>query len=215
MKKIIASALLVGSLFSAAHAAEKDDFQFGIRMGAQFSKLKGESDLGPNFESKYAKSLVGPAFGFIFEIPVHANFEIRPELNFGSQGQKFALPGDIKVNNWMGYVQVPVLFRGQYGSDKVRGFLQAGPQFGYGAFILSRAKDGNGNKEKEADSFSDQNLKPFDAGIAIGAGVEFPAANGIEIEARYYGGMANINDYGIDGLKTKNQSVSLTVAFKF
>lgn len=212
MKRLFATALLAGALFGTAQAAEKDDFQFGIRMGAQFSKLKGESDF--NFESKNAKSLVGPAFGFIFEIPVHANFEIRPELNFGSQGQKFSVSNG-NFNYWMGYVQVPVLFRGQFGSEKVRGFLQAGPQFGYGAFILARAKDNNGNKEKDSYTFKDQKLKPFDAGITIGAGVEFPAAKGIELEVRYYGGLANINDYGIDGLKTKNQSIHTTVAFKF
>ncbi len=214
MKKLLATTLLAGALLGTAQAAaEKDDFQFGIRMGAQFSKLRGESDF--NFESKYSKALTGPAFGFIFEIPVNAYFEIRPELNFGSQGHKFALPNDVNYNYWMGYVQVPVLFRGQFGSDKVRGFLQAGPQFGYGAFILARAKDGNGNKEKDSYSFKDQSLKPFDAGITIGAGVEFPAAKGIELEVRYYGGMANINDYGVDGLKTKNQSIHTTVAFKF
>lgn len=214
MKKLLTTAIIAAALLTSSHAAEKDKFQFGIRMGAQFSKLKGESEIA-NFESKNAKNLVGPAFGFIFEIPVHANFEIRPELNFGSQGQRFDLPADHVFSLWMGYVQVPVLFRGQFGSDKVRGFLQAGPQFGYGAFALSRLRKGSEKIEKESLTFDELKLKPFDAGISLGLGVEFPSVKGMELEVRYYGGLTDINDTGIESFKTKNQSLHLTLGFKF
>lgn len=214
MKKFLATALIAGALFSFSHAAEKDKFQFGIKMGAQFSKLKGESEIA-NFESGNAKNLVGPTLGFIFEIPVHANFEIRPELNFGSQGQRLNLPADHVFSLWMGYIQVPVLFRGQFGSDKVRGFLQAGPQFGYGAFALTRLRKGRENLERESLTFEELRLKPFDAGISLGIGVEFPAAKGMELEVRYYGGLTDINDTGIESFKTKNQSLHLTLGFKF
>lgn len=222
MKKIIASALLVGSLFSAAQAAEKDDFQFGIRLGAQFSNVKGNI-ITPNplgvvgaivAAKDESKALIGPAFGFIFEIPVHANFEIRPEINFGSQGRRFQ-DGDVVYSQWLGSVQVPVLFRGQYGNETVRGFVQAGPQFGYGAFLLDRFRNGNDIQEKNSYSLKDVKLKPFDAGISVGAGVEFPALKGMEVEARYYAGLTDINDHPLVSEKTTNQSVSLTVAFKF
>ncbi|HUH74018.1 MAG TPA: porin family protein [Chitinophagales bacterium] len=215
MKKLFATLFLAASLFGVSHAAEKDDFQFGIRMGAQFSELKGASNNGPSYTSKNAKSLVGPAFGFIFEIPLNAYLEIRPELNFASQGQKFDIPNIGVYNYWMGYVQVPVLLRGQYGNEKVRGFVHVGPQFGFGTFILDRVKFDNGTKDKESYTFKDQKLKPFDAGITFGAGVEFPAAKGMELEVRYYAGLANINDYGVSGLETKNRSLHLTIAFKF
>ncbi|MCO5234447.1 MAG: PorT family protein [Chitinophagales bacterium] len=215
MKKILASALVFTMLLGVSQAAEKDDFQFGVRMGAQFSKLKGESTKGEEIQSQYAKNLVGPAFGFIFEVPVNAYFEIRPELNFGSQGQRFKYPGDAVFSSWLGYVQVPILLRGQYGSDKVRGFVHVGPQFGFGAFNLTRLKKGSEKIEKESYSFKDQKLKPFDAGLSVGAGVEFPTAKGMELEVRYYAGLANINDYGIDGLTTKNQSLHVTLNVKF
>ena len=212
MKKILATTFLsLGLLIGFAHAADKDDFQFGVRMGAQFSKVKGE--IGGSV-SDNKNSLVGPAFGFLFEIPVNAYLEIRPELNFGSQGQRVKTGGNV-FSYWMGYVQVPVLVRGQYGNDKVRGFLQLGPQFGYGAFILSRLKMSNGDKEKDSYTFKDQHLKPFDAGLSLGVGAEFPAVKGIEIEARYYKGFSNISDVNIPNVSAKNQSISLTVAFKF
>jgi opacity protein-like surface antigen len=215
MKKLLSTILLAAVLVGSSSAADKDDFQFGIRMGAQFSKLKGSAEKGPNFESKNSRSLAGPTFGFLFEIPINEYLEIRPELNFGSQGQKFDIPNVGKYNYWMGYVQVPILIRGQYGNEKVRGFVHLGPQFGYGTFILDRVKFEDGTKDKESYSFKEQKLKPFDAGIAVGAGVEFPAAKGIELEVRYYAGLANINDYGVDGLKTQNQSIYLTLNIKF
>ncbi|MCO5248379.1 MAG: PorT family protein [Chitinophagales bacterium] len=219
MKRILSTVFSIALLgfYMNTYAADKDNFQFGVRMGAQFSKLAAGDDADKIFnqDSKYAKSLVGPAFGFIFEIPVMANFEIRPELNFGSQGQRFKLPNDITYSYWMGYVQVPILLRGQFGNETVRGFLHAGPQFGYGTFILDRLLMKGGEKQKESYSFDDQKLKPFDAGIAIGVGAEFPKVAGMEVEVRYYLGMSNINDYGIKDLETKNRSLHLTLAFKF
>ncbi|MCZ2394448.1 MAG: PorT family protein [Chitinophagales bacterium] len=213
MKKILASALIFTMLLGVTRAAEKDDFQFGVRMGAQFSKLKGSNVGGGGFTSQYAKNLVGPAFGFLFEIPINSFLEIRPELNFGSQGQRFKMPNDLVFSSWLGYVQVPLLLRGQYGNDKVRGFVHVGPQFGFGAFNLTRLKKGSEKVEKESYSFKDQHLKPFDAGLSVGAGIEFPAAKGMEVEVRYYAGMANISD--IKGVETKNQSLHLTLNVKF
>lgn len=214
MKKIVLSFFALTMLLSVSFAAEKDPFQFGVRMGAQFSKIKGEGKNTGEFESKYSKALVGPAFGFLFEIPVNAYFEIRPELNFGSQGQRFKSK-DLVYSYWMGYVQVPVLLRGQYGNDKVRGFVHVGPQIGYGTFILDRFRGNNIKTQKESYSFKDMKLKPFDAGMTFGAGAEFPSAKGMEIEARYYHGLTDINDTGIKSFKTRNSSVHLTVALKF
>ena len=215
MKKLFSTLLLSALLIGSSFAAEKDDFQFGIRMGAQFSKLKGSSEVISNSDKIDLKSLAGPTFGFIFEIPINEYLEIRPELNFGSQGRKFVDVRDTKYNYWMGYVQVPLLVRGQYGNETVRGFVQVGPQFGYGAFILDRFKDANDNKVKESYSFKEQKLKPFDAVITVGAGVEFPDAKGIEVEVRYYAGLTDINDYGIDGIDTKNTALYLTLNIKF
>lgn len=214
MKKLLSTLLLAAVLIGSSSAADKDDFQFGIRMGAQFSKVKGISDINTNSNSKVSKSLAGPTFGFIFEIPINEYLEIRPELNFGSQGFKFKYSNDDKYNFWMGYVQVPILIKGQYGNEKVRGFVNLGPQFGYGAFILERTKDSDEKKVKESYTFKEREFKPFDAGIAVGAGVEFPAAKGIELEVRYYAGLLNFNDS--DEIKEyRNSSLYLTLNIKF
>jgi hypothetical protein len=50
MKKLLSTILLAAVLVGSSSAADKDDFQFGIRMGAQFSKLKGSAEVVTNSE---------------------------------------------------------------------------------------------------------------------------------------------------------------------
>lgn len=224
MKKLT-TLLLLCMVLMTAKAGEKDDFSFGIKLGGMSSNIDTE-DLNLVFASKLSKlpliglgpewkRLVGPQFGFIFEIPVLEYFEIRPELNFASQGVR-AVNGDNVLSNWLGYVQLPIMFRGQYGNDKVRGFAHVGPQLGYGIFVFDRPKYGDKIDEdnKTSDSFSDRNWKAFDAGIAFGAGVEFPAAKGLELEVRYYKGLSDFqNNELLPSIKNNSLQFSLGVKF--
>lgn len=194
----------------AAKAGEKDDFSFGIRLGGQSSDVKGWPKATLGFENK---RLLGPTMGFIFEIPVLEYFEIRPEVNFASQGTRVT-KGDYVFSTWLGYVQVPVLLRGQYGNDKVRGFVHFGPQFGAGAFVFDREKNGDEIIKKTSDSFKDRNWKAFDAGLAFGAGVEFPSAKGLELELRYYSGLSNFQERE-QFQELKNNSLQFTLGVKF
>jgi hypothetical protein len=209
-------------MFSVAtFAQDKDKFNFGFRMGVSFADV--------NFPNKTdaAKQLVSPTAGFIFEIPILEYLEIRPEINFGSQGFRSKV-GSLTNSTWMGYGQIPILIRGQYGSEKVRGFIQAGPQFGYGAFILTRTidKDNDDIKNKESYNFDEVKLNQsaigvnaFDMGIVGGAGVELPKAGHLELELRFYKGFSDLNDWGSNGRpngvdKLTNSSLTLSLAFK-
>lgn len=211
MKRLSIVALLL--MFSVAtFAQDKDKFNFGFRMGTSFA------DKSPN-DDENSKKLISPAAGFLFEIPILEYLEIRPELNFGSQGFR-SKTGSLVSSTWLGYVQVPILIRGQYGNDKVRGFVQAGPQFGYGAFILSRImnKDTD-DKEKESYTFDELELKPFDMGLAGGLGVEFPKAGHLELELRFYKGFSDLKDWGSGGRpdgadKVTNNALTVSLAFK-
>jgi hypothetical protein len=200
-------------MFSVAtFAQDKDKFNFGFRMGVSFA------DVSPN-ELKDAKKLVSPTAGFLFEIPILEYLEIRPELNFGSQGFRIKTGSNV-YSRWLGYAQVPILIRGQYGNDKVRGFVQAGPQFGYGAFVLDRSmnKDTD-DKEKDSYTFDELKYNAFDMGLAGGVGVEFPKAGHLELELRFYKGFSDLNDWGSGGRpdgtdKLTNNALTVSLAFK-
>lgn len=213
MKKIF-SLLLAGLFAFTVAAGEKDQFSVGLKLGGMFSDVSGDYKkalpLGGQGEWK---RLIGPHMGLFFEIPIIEYLEIRPEISFGSMGNR-AVNGDVVLTTWLGYVQVPVLLRGQYGSDKVRGFVHVGPQFGYGLFVFDRLRNGSEVIEKTSDSFSDRKFKPFDAGITFGAGVEFPAAKGLELEVRYYNGITDFNDIE-GGQKLTNNGLTLSLGVKF
>jgi hypothetical protein len=210
LSTILMSMLLACSVF----AGEKDQFQVGLKMGGMFSDVSGDFKKTLPFGGVGEwKKLIGPQLGLVFEIPIIEYLEIRPEINFGSQGFR-AVNGDAVLSTWMGYVQVPVLLRGQYGNEKVRGFAHVGPQFGYGLFVFDRLRNGSEVIEKTSDSFKDRNFKPFDAGLAFGAGVEFPSAKGLELELRYYTGFTNFNDIE-NAPELKNNSLMLSLGIKF
>ena len=215
MKKLT-TLLLLCMVLMTAKAGEKDDFSFGIKLGGMISDVDTDfKKVKPTVLGDVGdwKKLIGPQFGFIFEIPVLEYFEIRPEVNFASQGNR-AVAGEKVLSTWLGYVQVPILLRGQYGSDVVRGFVHVGPQFGAGIFVFDRERNGDEIIDKTSDSFKDRNWKAFDAGIAFGAGVEFPSAKGLELELRYYKGLSNFeNKEGAPSIKNNSLQFSLGVKF--
>jgi opacity protein-like surface antigen len=215
MKKLT-TLMMACMLVLTVFAGEKDKFSFGVRLGGQFSDVEGDfKKVKPFLGAGDWKRLIGPTMGFVFEIPVLEYFEIRPEINFASQGNR-AINGDVVLTTWLGYVQVPLLLRGQYGSDVVRGFVHAGPQLGYGIFVFDRLRNGDEVIEKTSDSFSDRNWKPLDVGFSIGAGVEFPSAKNLELEVRYYKGFTDFNDVDVQGASAlKNNSLTLSLGVKF
>lgn len=92
--------------------------------------------------------------------------------------------------------------------------MHIGPQFGAGAFVFDRLRNGDEVIEKTSDSFSDRNWKAFDAGIAFGAGVEFPTAKGLELEVRYYKGLSDFqNNELLPSIKNNSLQFSLGVKF--
>jgi hypothetical protein len=215
MKKL--SVFLLTALMGfSVMAGEKDQFQVGLKLGGMISDVTSDfKKIKPVVLGDVGdwKKLIGPQIGLFFEIPIIEYLEIRPEVNFASQGFR-AISGDKVESTWLGYVQVPVLLRGQYGNDNVRGFVHVGPQFGYGVFVFDREKNGSEVIEKTSDSFSDRKWKPFDAGLSFGAGIELPAAKGLELELRYYTGFTNFNDIE-NAPELKNNSLMFSLGIKF
>lgn len=189
-------------------------YTLGFKIGSVISDI--ESDLrstNPFNNSSNLKKLIRPQFGLFFEIPINRKFEIRPEVNFASQGIR-AVNSNIVLSTWLGYVQIPILIRGQKSFGSIILFSQFGPQIGVGIFVIDRLKIGDEVVEKTTDSFNDRNWKSFDAGIALGAGVEFPKAKGLELEVRYYKGLTNFeNQAGAPELKNNSLQFSLGVKF--
>lgn len=218
---------MISSIFSHSMAGEKDKFQFGAKVGLNLSdqKFTGKKEFA-DLNGGDWKMLPGFTLGFIGEIPLASFLEIRLESIFASQGRQYVTKVD--GDNWeknsivYGYVQFPVLLKGQFGNGNVRGFVNVGPQFSVGVIGLYRDKfktDGERDSETETFNFKEENLKRFDMGLDGGIGIELKES-GFEIEVRYYQGFTDIADYG-DGErpsgvdKFTNSGLSVNLGFKF
>lgn len=208
-------------------AGAKDNFQFGIKVGLNLAdqNFTGKKEFEEANNGNW-KMLPGFTIGFMGEIPLASFLEIRLESIFASQGRQFYTK--IDKDNWeknsiaYGYVQFPILLKGQFGNSKIRGFVNAGPQLSVGVIGLYRDKfktDGTRDSETETFDFKEESLNRLDVGIDGGAGIEFKKS-GFEIEIRYYKGLTDIVDYGDgtrpDGVsKFTNSGLSVNFGFKF
>ncbi len=103
-------------LFSTGIQAQ--DVKFGIKAGANFATLDGDS----SFDSKNLTSY--HAGGFV-ELNLFPKFSIQPELLYSSQGTKVDGTEDINLD----YISIPVLAKIYLISDKLS--LDVGPQFSF------------------------------------------------------------------------------------
>lgn len=138
--------------------------QFGLKGGANFSKLEGDGSIGSTYTSFH--------FGAVVELKLLENLSLQPEVLYSSQGTQVNEAGfkDINYN----YITAPVLAKIYLTSRKLS--LEAGPQF---AFLVN---------ENVADQFE---AETFDFAAAIGLGYTFN--NHFFLQGRYVLGLTEAN----------------------
>lgn len=113
MKKLFVLAIL---LIAGSTTMNAQGIDFGVKAGANFSKLDGDGIDGDNLTSFHV--------GAVLELNLFENFSVQPEVMYSSQGTKLE-DEDIKLD----YISVPVLAKFYLISDKLS--LEAGPQFSF------------------------------------------------------------------------------------
>ncbi len=157
---LIPVAILAGVFTS--NAQTDSDFRFGIKAGANFSKLTNSN----------GKSKIGVLAGVFSEYQLSEKLAIRSEAFFSNQG--------IKGNNGTGKTKLnylnamPVIVK-FYPIDRFS--LEVGPYTGY----LMSKKGGN---------LSRSQYRKIDYGASLGMGVKF--SDTIEFGARYFLGLRDI-----------------------
>ena len=160
MKKVIVLFVLLLSV----NSLNAQMLKFGVKAGANFSNLEGDTVEGSTYTSFH--------FGGVVEISLLENLSLQPELLYSSQGTKVDEAGikDINYN----YITVPVLAKFYLTSKKLS--LEAGPQF---SFLV----DQNLEDQYEAES--------FDFGVAAGLG--YNITENFFVQARYVAGLTEAN----------------------
>ena len=177
--------------------------RFGPKIGMNFSKMTLKAS-GISIDPKI---LVGFNVGMIAEFPVGNNFVIQPGLLFSSKGSKYSLQGE-SAKIAPSFIELPI--NGVYKLDMSSAQLMffAGPYFGYG--IGGSVKSGSESYDISWGTGSDNDLKPFDFGLNIGAGVEI---SNFLISAQYGIGMANLVTDGSSDTEMKNKVLGISMAY--
>ncbi len=198
----------------------------GVRAGINFANVNETAALDaitPDF-----KMISGANLGIVSEVEFGKHFAIQPELSYAQKGfalregidfelYNIPLPVGVTVVSKFRYVEMPVLFKGKIGNDKIKAYAIAGPAVGYAV---------DGQLETHAQAFFDFKLLDTDidlgavgyeqfevSGIAgIGTEIMIPSGK-IFFDARYQHGFTELYDIPVFNEKIKNQGMTLSAGY--
>lgn len=212
---------LIGILAVSATTAQ---FSFGVRSGITWTnvhKTDALNSLTPDFHSVESFQI-----GALAEYKITDHFAIQPELNFQKQG--FALdegldaplfgmdlPVGVKSETRFSYLSMPVLAKYEFGNDKLRFHVMAGPAVSYATAgkIDTKAKvlvDINlGSTDINLDNLNDFNR--WEASAVAGAGVSYDAGFGkLFADFRYQHGFTEVYNIPVVDEKVTNRGFGLS-----
>jgi opacity protein-like surface antigen len=177
---------------------------FGLKAGANLSKMKSKFDDGSLNLSVTSDSRLSFNAGVFFIIPFSEKVGLQPELVLSSEGGKSESDGSKEVAKYT-FVNLPVLLR----FTVVNNFnLYVGPQIGFnvGAKYESELR---GAKEKgDVEDVSG-------LGLGVGMGAGYYLTEKLEVNARYNLGLSNWYDgEGSENISNKITTIQVGLAFK-
>lgn len=183
--------------------------RWGIRVGANFANMSFSND----GYSSSPKSRTSFHVGVVADIPVVESFYVQSGLFLQNKGFKIDYDDDETMTAKPMYLEIPVLASYRYNfNDATQLQINFGPYFGYG--IGGKYKYEYDGDSEEEDCFQDGEMKRFNCGLQVGAGITF--ASHIYLGVAYQFGLSNIADDDEGGdysVKDKNWMVSLGYNF--
>lgn len=168
------------------------------RVGTTFSTIAFSDLIEEDLETGNNKqSAIGFIAGAEVGFGISDMFSIQTGLNFTQKGTEYEL-GGVTSTITTNYLEIPLLARVHFGSDKIKGYVNAGPSLGLGlngkvkaeGFGVSFEEDitfGDGDGE---DDFFENSI---DLGLQFGAGIGYLLGPGqIVLDLRYGLGLSNL-----------------------
>ncbi len=210
----------------------------GPRVGATFSTIKTDEDE----EGVETESITGLQIGGVLNVGLNDYFSIQPELLYVQKGSKatmsfsenfeggeYTFDGSAEAK--LSYLELPILAKASFGNENLKGFITAGPTFGYwlnGKMKVNATERYSDDFSEFEESYSEQYDVDFDndddgeenrfeTGASFGAGLGYKLGAGmLNIEARYTLGLSSINETSEeDDTKSKNRVFGISVAYLF
>lgn len=201
MEKYLKSvlAILFAGIFTEMHGQIKSEYVFGINLSTLTLKING---IGYDPETP-----VGVHLGRLFEIPLSGNFALQPSFLFSAKGADYEID-TLDVSIAPIYIEVPVNAFYSLGSGVVKVFLFAGPYFalGIGGYKI---ESGGELKYIRYGTGENHDLKPFDVGLNLGAGLNI---RNFMISVQYGTGLTNISPAATFATDMKNKVIGITIS---
>lgn len=215
MKKIL---MAFAAALVAIGASAQYRPSFIVSAGYQGANLiTNEKEAGNKVKSGFR---VGVAADFAVYNFGNGALSIQPGLYYSTKGAKSESGNEnAKVSSTtnLGYIEIPVLANLSFGmSDGLGVFVNAGPYmaFGVNSNINTSGKlgsiQGEANTGKELFKGDNSVYKPFDAGIQVGAGVEYRR---VQLGVGTQFGLVNMAR--TDNINVKNQTFFVTLGYRF
>ena len=180
------------AMVAFAAQAQAGGMYAGVKGGVNIANIGGD-DAPDNTSSR-----TGFQGGLFIGKHVNENIGFRVE---GLYVQKGAKAGSPEVTEKLDYIEFPILFVYDFPAGETLGFnLFAGPTLGF-------------NISAKVEDTDLDNIKSFEFGAAIGAGLEKKMASGkgIGLDVRYSLGATSYVD--IEDVSVKNHGVGIMASF--
>lgn len=223
MRRIL---LILALLIPSALLAQREyspKFYLGAKGGATLSRMT----FSPGVHQKMVQ---GVTMGVSAKYVEENIFGLLAEVNITQRGWKEDFERDLApefdYSRKLTYIQIPFMTHIYFGSDRFKGFINLGPEFGYmigdkisANFEYNNLKDipGFPTTMRTNEQMSMDIERKFDYGIAAGAGIEFivKRKHSFQLEGRFYYGLGNIfNDSKRDFFSaSRGMSIEITLGY--
>lgn len=204
-------AIAIGSAMAmpaAAQSPNAESVRVGILAGLNSATVGGK-------DAEDASRITGLVAGVYLVKPFSGGLAFRPELLYSQKGAESSISeGDVsvKVKIKLAYIDIPVLLQYEAtGSSDVRPHVYAGPSFG---FKSGCKVEGSGEGVSVSTDCKDAeiDIKSFDLGGVVGAGLTFPLGGlRAAVGARYQHGFSDLEAESV----VKNRVLSFYVGLEF
>ena len=203
MKTLLKFALVIFCVFTFFQA--NSQVLFGPKVGLNLSTLTMKSS-GMSIDPK---TMTGFNVGLVCEIPIKANFFLQPGFIYSTKGSKYTVSGET-MSISPTFIEIPVNGLVKFGAGSAKFLIFAGPYFAYG--IGGSYKTPTESADINYGSGSNHDMKPFDIGLNIGAGVEI---NHFMITVQYGFGLANLAPVTDNDTEMKLGVIGISMAYMF
>ena len=207
----LSAVLLLVVLMSTSLQAQ---FGIGVRAGVNFAEQHINTD-----DDYQSNQITGLVIGIPLELALSKFIALQPEINFQQRGGEVVYFNSqgirTSVENEFNYLEIPLLLKVGYTSNRFSLAAVGGPSFSYAlggntTFTLANVSTEN------AINFDDDDINRSDVNLILGAQVGLPLGPGkLMVDGRYNYGISDVDDRTIFGEDEKftNRGFSLSAGY--